>query len=201
MGSAKLWGSEMRLDSLDAGGVTLCCVRSSDSGGLRSRFCRDLVCAVSAHRTNRSPGSVEVVLTPEGRPVVADGSISFSISHTRGLSVIALRKHGRIGVDIEFMDRDVDFELISKAFFLHAGPVTKADFFREWTCNEALVKATGQGLVFPADPVVPGSAGLALETIEIAPSYLVALAADSPVTGITVGFVGRAEARVPALPF
>lgn len=178
----------------------LCCIRSCDSTGDRSRFCRDLARAVSAHRTKRSPGSVQIVLTPEGRPVVADGSISFSISHTAGLSVIALRKHGRIGVDIEFMDRDVNFELISSAFFAHVGPVTKAEFFRAWTRNEALVKATGQALVFPADPVVPGSAGLHLETIEIAPAYLLALAADRPVTGVTVVFVGAREPLIPAVP-
>lgn len=177
----------------------LCCVKSRDSAVDRSRFCRDVVRAVSAYRTKRSSGDVQVVLTPEGRPVVADGNISFSISHTAGLSVIALRKHGRIGVDIEFVERDVDFELISQAFFAHVGPVTKTGFFRAWTRNEALVKATGQALVFPADPVVPGSAGLYLETIEIAPSYLVALAADTPATRITVVSVGAAEALIPSV--
>lgn len=84
--------------------------------------------------------------------------VHFSLSHTRGMVVCAICRGHPIGVDVEAMDRSVDFEMLAEQYFaawehkliVDAPPQTRAAiFFRLWTLKEAMLKAVGIGLAAP----------------------------------------------------
>jgi 4'-phosphopantetheinyl transferase len=100
-------------------------------------------------------------LTAHGRPELDMGedlaAIRFNLSHTRGLiaSVVA---HGRdVGVDVEYIDRDLTQDIAGRYFSpleraalegLPAAEQARA-FFDYWTLKEAYIKARGLGLTLP----------------------------------------------------
>ena len=72
----------------------------------------------------------------------------------------ALSRGRKLGVDVEHLRDDVDFENIAQSFFapqeiatLRTVPahLKKRAFFRCWTRKEAYIKASGQGLSLPLD--------------------------------------------------
>ncbi len=88
---------------------------------------------------------VKVVKTPLGAPYFSDGSIYVSLSHTRGVCVAALSNR-RVGVDVERLDRQVDYKTVGKRWF-SKDYASKDDFLIDWTRYEALAKLNGQGLL------------------------------------------------------
>ncbi len=105
-----------------------------------------------------------------GRPELATGScpgLSFNLSHSHCLALLAVARNARVGVDLEWVRRGIRVEALARRFFsaaeadrLCALPPTarEAAFFRTWVRKEAYVKALGAG--------VP--AGLARFTVPIA---------------------------------
>lgn len=99
-----------------------------------------------------------------GRPELRDPpaqarSLSFNVSHTTGLIVVALARGARVGVDVENAhDRGRPVLEIAERYFspaefgalrtLPAMAQTQA-FHRHWTLKEAYVKAIGRGLSMP----------------------------------------------------
>jgi 4'-phosphopantetheinyl transferase len=92
-----------------------------------------------------------------GRPYLADSPLDFSVSHTKGLLLVAVVATGKVGVDIEAIsDRAVD-DLADRVFspaeqhqfLLVDRPQRPAHFMRIWTRKEAAVKLTGHGLAAP----------------------------------------------------
>ena len=86
--------------------------------------------------------------------------LSFSLSHTKGLAVVAVAAGADVGVDVESMDRRVDAAKISGRFFSpeESVPLQKCrpgrlreHFFRYWTLKECYIKARGLGLSLPLD--------------------------------------------------
>jgi 4'-phosphopantetheinyl transferase len=92
-----------------------------------------------------------------GKPLLAGKSasaISFSVSHTDGLSVIAVSDGRKIGIDVErdrcVADRDriatnVFGASMARALSCLQDAVQDGAFLRLWTAAEAFVKATGTG--------------------------------------------------------
>jgi 4'-phosphopantetheinyl transferase len=88
----------------------------------------------------------------------ADSGIAFNVSHSGGIALLGFTRRREIGVDIEQVRREADYEAIARRFFsaheqnqLAALPAKeKVDaFFRCWTRKEAYIKATGDGLSLP----------------------------------------------------
>ncbi len=81
---------------------------------------------------------------------------SFSLSHTRGAVAVAITRSGRIGVDIEWQNRQVKQFDVSERYFTveeqkdiislksHQEAVNR--FLLYWTLKEAYLKALGFGL-------------------------------------------------------
>jgi 4'-phosphopantetheinyl transferase len=87
----------------------------------------------------------------------ADG-LSFNISHSGAVILLAFTRRREVGVDVEEIRRDFEVEAIARRFFspheqneLAALPKEKRfeAFFRCWTRKEAYIKATGDGLSLP----------------------------------------------------
>lgn len=93
-------------------------------------------------------------------PPFASSNITFNVSHSGRIALLAFTRGREIGVDVEHLRSDSDLEGISRRFFstnernqLAALPTEEraAAFFRCWTRKEAYIKATGDGLSLPLD--------------------------------------------------
>jgi 4'-phosphopantetheinyl transferase len=95
---------------------------------------------------------------PSLGPAHANSDVTFNLSHSGGIGLLAFTRGREIGIDVEQIRRDFDLEAIALRFFstheqkqLAALPAyEKVDaFFRCWTRKEAYIKATGDGLSLP----------------------------------------------------
>ncbi len=91
-------------------------------------------------------------------PAHADSGVTFNVSHSGGIALLAFSRRRDIGVDVEQVRSDFDLEAIARRFFsaveqkqLDAAPAEEKPeaFFRCWTRKEAYIKATGDGLSLP----------------------------------------------------
>ncbi|WP_066423903.1 4'-phosphopantetheinyl transferase HetI [Anabaena sp. 4-3] len=96
---------------------------------------------------------------PRGKPVLAEGlqhsGLLFNLSHSQNLALCAVNYHRLIGVDLEYLRDISDVEALAKRFFLpqeydvvRSLPENQKQktFSRYWTCKEAYLKATGDGI-------------------------------------------------------
>lgn len=117
--------------------------------------------SVLAGLTQRPPLSWQFQLGPFSKPEpvseAGEPEIGLSLSHTRGLAVMAASIALRIGVDAEPAERRAPLEIVQDYFTaeeakdLNSCHTIQKDarFFAFWTAKEAYVKATGTGLGTP----------------------------------------------------
>jgi len=102
-----------------------------------------------------------------GKPELANreaadlpGRLRFNLSHTEGMTLLALCIDSDLGVDVEAVRPMSDLELIARSHFsaseiaaLEAVDASERQqaFFRCWTRKEAFLKAHGSGLSIPLD--------------------------------------------------
>ena len=99
---------------------------------------------------------------PQGKPallnVTGDKRTYFNLSHSNDLALFAINSRSEVGIDVEYVRKDVDTEQIAARFFspkeircLNAlsFELRREGFFRCWTRKEAYIKATGKGLSLP----------------------------------------------------
>ena len=88
----------------------------------------------------------------------AESGVTFNVSHSGGIALLAFTRGREIGVDVEQVRQDSDLQAIARRVFsmheqnqLAALPAEKRidAFFRCWTRKEAYIKATGDGLSLP----------------------------------------------------
>lgn len=110
----------------------------------------------------KDPSSIRFRYGSHGKPDLDEPhrtDLRFNLSHSGGRAIVGLTRSGRIGVDIEWIDRSTsDLDRIARRFFsaneyatIRATPDSqKRDaFFTIWTLKEALLKARGDGLSTP----------------------------------------------------
>jgi 4'-phosphopantetheinyl transferase len=173
---------------------------------LRQALSRYEPVAPSAWTFDAEPGGKPRLIDNGGQP-----TLSFNLSHTRGLVACAIAREGDIGVDVERLDRAIDDREISRRFFSdreHAWlerqdpAVRPARFVELWTLKEAYLKATGLGLATPLDAfsiLWDGDAGLVFDGApgDDLEAWSFALYAPSPDTRLAVAIrsAGRGVAR------
>lgn len=99
----------------------------------------------------QDPTNIQFQKTENKKPGIAN--IHFNTSHTKGYAVITISQEP-VGIDIEYLNLDFDFsDLLSSCFsteesrFISSTPDVQQNFYILWTRKEALIKATGEGLV------------------------------------------------------
>jgi 4'-phosphopantetheinyl transferase len=111
-----------------------------------------------------SAGEVRFTLDRYGKPSLAGegerGDLRFNMSHSGELALYAVAAGRDVGVDVEYTEREFDFDAIAERFFsvaeaaeiraLAAGQRAQA-FFNCWTRKEAYIKARGLGLFLELD--------------------------------------------------
>lgn len=97
---------------------------------------------------------------PHGKPAIADWQpqLSFSLTHTAGLSACAIARERDVGVDAEDISRPAEYQQLAQRFFSpqEAERIGRLPddwraegFFAVWTLKEAYIKARGLGFALP----------------------------------------------------
>lgn len=101
-----------------------------------------------------------------GKPALARqahpdaAALCFNLSHSHELALYAFTCGREVGIDVEYMRRDIEYEELARHSFsaqeqavLHALPLDlkSEGFYNCWTRKEAYIKARGAGLAIPLD--------------------------------------------------
>ncbi len=101
-----------------------------------------------------------------GKPYLPEkwqgSSIGFNVSHSRNRLLIAMSLDREVGVDVEWMSPELEWEPLARQYFSASEVVSLANlpkdeqcrgFYRSWVRTEAMLKATGEGFArgLPAD--------------------------------------------------
>ncbi|NES76659.1 MULTISPECIES: 4'-phosphopantetheinyl transferase superfamily protein [Okeania] len=104
---------------------------------------------------NIEPKKLQFTYSERGKPYLPDTSILFNLSHSQDLALYAITTVNLIGIDLEYIRPMNDAEALAKRFFTsqeynlisQLPPQQQQEiFFKIWTCKEAYLKATGDGL-------------------------------------------------------
>ena len=105
-----------------------------------------------------APAGLRFAVNEHGKPFLVGDvaeSVSFNLSHSAGLALIAVTLGRAIGVDVERVRENVDHERLARRFF-SPSEVAQLDrlpeeervraFFHCWSCKEAYIKGQGAGI-------------------------------------------------------
>lgn len=183
----------------------------------RYRFvtCRYCLRSLLAGYLRVHPAEIGFCYTALGKPELAypanRSGLTFNLSHSHDLALIAVGREWPLGVDIEWRQARAAFEDLAQGYFsqderaaLAALPEDDQGiaFFDAWTRKEAYLKAIGQGLSYGLDrfsvslrpgdrsalchdannPTAPEAWRIA--ALSIARGYSAALAVPTPVSDI-----------------
>ena len=107
------------------------------------------------------PGQIRFVYNAFGKPDLSPefaNRLTFNLSHSAGLAVIAIATASDVGIDLEYIRAESDYADIARRFFSAAevdylialpSHLSAEGFFSCWTKKEAYVKACGEGLTVP----------------------------------------------------
>lgn len=160
-----------------------------------------------------------------GKPFLSGRRLQFNLSHSGGALVLAIRDNGRVGIDLESLERPRRVSDIARRWFdptesaaLNALPEPSrlAAFARLWSCKEALLKADGGGIadglhraVFRLDAAGAvvgfgdsnGFPGYSVVSFEPAVGFVGALATDArPASIKSFRFSGMVNASIDVRP-
>jgi 4'-phosphopantetheinyl transferase len=129
-----------------------------------------------------APDGLEFSANEYGKPALASkfrDALSFNLSHSGDLVVIAIAQTREVGIDVELYAPDRADRGVAEHYFsptevarlcaLPEGLRARA-FFNCWTRKEAYIKARGMGLSIPLDSfdvsIAPGEPAALLRTLE-----------------------------------
>jgi 4'-phosphopantetheinyl transferase len=141
----------------------------------RQRFIigRGLLRTVLGYYLGVEPGQLHFCYGRYGKPALAEmfgtSALRFSLAHAHGLALYTVSRERELGVDLEHFRRVAETEQIVDRYFSErekavfrglAADKKQEAFFTYWTCKEAYLKASGEGLTRPLSQIdvslVPG---------------------------------------------
>ena len=139
----------------------------------RFRFARDrthfiaargLLRTILARYLLRDPQTLTFAYNAYGKPSLAqmppNPELSFNLTHAHGMALYAITPNRAVGVDIEYIQRQMEWESVAEHFFspyeVRVLKTVSPDmrhiaFFNCWTRKEAYIKARGMGLSLELD--------------------------------------------------
>lgn len=135
------------------------------------------------------PARVRILHTEDKKPRLATtSSLTFSLSHTDGLALIAVASDREVGVDVERQTDTIDIDTVAAAFLPPAEvaavamappEVRRRAFFTAWTRHEARLKLRGRGLDAAQASGTEDSVALVLvRALAVGDGYAAAVAAE-----------------------
>ena len=167
----------------------------------RALVTRALVRTVLSRYVDLDPTSWHFGENEHGRPYIANTApgveaLSFNLSHTTGLIVLAVSHRKTVGIDTEYLERKNATADIANRFFAPSevaelvqlsSAEQRERFFEYWTLKESYIKARGMGLALPLDGFAfalqaAGRIGFAVEPVvnDIAARWRFRLFRESP---------------------
>jgi 4'-phosphopantetheinyl transferase len=142
-------------------------IKSDASREELRRIWKKTVCRLAGEQYGADPAELVIEADAHEKPFLTEyPGFHFSVSHTRGLLVIAVSDR-EVGVDAEKL-RPVRMKVADRFFTPHErGSITsQEDFFTVWTRKEAYLKYTGTGIRVPLDSfdVMDGSLPVRLDS-------------------------------------
>ncbi len=118
-------------------------------------ICYTMLRTILSKKLNIHPDKIAYIYGPNGKPGIKGDPLYFSISHTGNSFSFAISDQFHIGIDLEEINRNINFESIIRRFFsvkegeyiLNSGGKSRERFFLLWTRKEALLKAIGTGII------------------------------------------------------
>lgn len=102
----------------------------------------------------RDPSLLRFTRGPYGKPFLERKDLRFNLSDTKDAVLIAFASGLELGADIETMAREVDHKAVSEHYFtppeirvIEAADDPKRRFLELWTRKEAVLKASGVGIM------------------------------------------------------
>jgi 4'-phosphopantetheinyl transferase len=168
------WNLVSDLPPLEADEVHLWRIDLADAAGLAGRYTSLLSVSEQADANRRRVGQVRdhfILGRACSRVLIGSAlgmssskinivkGISFNLAHSKDTLLIAFRRQGSVGVDVEYFDRSIDIMEVALANFTEnesnslaaiADPQARLTaFYSYWTRKEAVGKADGRGLLVP----------------------------------------------------
>ncbi|MGD2180692.1 4'-phosphopantetheinyl transferase family protein [Lusitaniella coriacea] len=120
---------------------------------------RGLLRAILGLYLKTDPAQLQFTYLSHGKPALktpqTDPPVEFNLSHSERMALYAITQGRILGIDLEYLRPIPKVEQLAQRFFspresaiLNALPPQQQQFafFQAWTCKEAFLKATGQGL-------------------------------------------------------
>ncbi|MEE4254079.1 MAG: 4'-phosphopantetheinyl transferase superfamily protein [Desulfuromusa sp.] len=132
------------------------------------------------------PNQVEFQYNQFGKPFLSENHHSplfFNLSHSRELGGLVVASNMDVGVDLEYIDPEMNFSQLSHSYFneqeklcLDQYPHSRQrrGFFRLWTQKEAMLKLWGSG--FSMSSGMGSQSDLQLRTFPIRANYICSIA-------------------------
>jgi 4'-phosphopantetheinyl transferase len=120
-----------------------------------SLICHTILRLILSNKLNTDLSEIRILDEGNRKPRLEGDWLFFNISHTRDAFAFAISECCEVGIDLEKMDRSIDFKSIARKFFSNAERAFILDspadsrnrFFLLWTRKEALLKALGTGII------------------------------------------------------
>ena len=133
-----------------------------DPDRLRFTLSRAGLRMILGHYLNCPAAALQFAYGSSGKPTLAAPAepLCFNLSHSQDLVLYAVAWNREVGIDIEQMRADCDYEAIVGRFFsapeqqelAQLSPDLRLQgFFNGWTRKEAILKAMGKGLTVPLE--------------------------------------------------
>jgi 4'-phosphopantetheinyl transferase len=141
----------------------------------RQRFIigRGLLRTILSYYLGIEPGRLQFCYGMYGKPALAEmagtSTLRFSLAHAHGLALYAVTCVREVGMDLEHIRPIAETEQIVDRYFSDrekaafralAADKKQEAFFTYWTCKEAYLKASGEGLTRPLNQIdvslIPG---------------------------------------------
>lgn len=134
------------------------------------------------------PSQVQFHYNHYGKPFLSEiyhSSLFFNLSHSGDWGVLAVATKKAVGVDLEYIDPEMNFSQLSHSYFnereklcLDQYPHSRQrrGFYRLWTQKEAMLKLLGSG--FATSPASNYAAGTMLKIFPVTADYLCTVAFD-----------------------
>jgi 4'-phosphopantetheinyl transferase len=119
---------------------------------------RGIVRTILGYYLGEKARNVTIKYNSFGKPYHKTNQVFFNVSHSSEMALLAVSISAEVGVDLELIDKTLDFAPIVERFFsetekkaIHALPpeVKLEGFYKIWTRKEACIKAIGKGLAYP----------------------------------------------------
>jgi 4'-phosphopantetheinyl transferase len=118
-------------------------------------LCHALLRLVLSRRLSVPPLDLDFSSGSHNKPFLPGNPLYFNLSHTKEAFAFAVSKRFYVGIDLENINRNIDFNIIAdtcfntseRKFMNKLSTKSRERFFLLWTRKEAFLKATGTGLI------------------------------------------------------